>query len=72
MIPDLCKIEIDRRLLPGETPEYRAEQIKEAIDRAKARDPTIDASVKVLEKWPPMEVTPEEPVVKSLVRCSRG
>jgi succinyl-diaminopimelate desuccinylase len=72
VIPDLCKIEIDRRLLPKETPEYALQQVKKAINRAKTRDPTIDASVKVLEEWPSMEVTPDEPIVKSLVGVVEG
>ena len=68
VIPDLCKIEIDRRLLPGETPENALKQINDAITEAKGRDPAIDASVKVLEEWPPMEVEPDSPIVQSLVK----
>ena len=68
VIPDLCRIEIDRRLLPGETPEYALKQIIEAVAKAKAVDSAIDASVKVLEEWPPMEVAPEEPIVQALAR----
>ena len=68
VIPDLCKIEIDRRLLPGETPENALKQINDAIAAVKSGDPAIDASVKVLEEWPPMEVEPDSPIVQSLVK----
>ena len=68
VIPDLCRIEIDRRLLPGETSENALKQINDAIAEAKGRDPAIDASVKVLEEWPSMEVEPDSPIVQSLVK----
>jgi len=67
VIPDLCKIEVDRRLLPGESPEAALSQIKAAIEGVKMRDPQIETEVKVLDEWPPMQVSPEEPIVKSLV-----
>ena len=67
VIPDLCKIEIDRRILPGETPEAALCQIKTAINGLKERDSQLETEIKVLEEWPPMQVSPEEPIVKSLV-----
>jgi len=66
VIPDLCKIEIDRRLLPGETPEFALGQIKDATAKVKAKDPTLEATVKVQEEWPAMEVAPEEKIVQTL------
>lgn len=66
VIPDLCKIEVDRRLLPGETPEAALSQIKNAIDSVKERDHQLETEINVLDEWPPMQVSPEEPVVKSL------
>ena len=66
VIPDLCKIEVDRRLLPGETPEAALSQIKTAINSVKERDPQLETEINVLDEWPPMQVSPEEPVVKSL------
>ncbi len=68
VIPDECRIEIDRRILPSETPELALRQIEDAVARAKARDPTIDASIKVQERWPSMEVAPDSAIVKSLAR----
>jgi len=68
VIPDQCKIEFDRRLLPGETPEFALKQIKDAGAKVKAKDPTLDATIKVQEEWPPMEVAPEEKIVQTLAR----
>ncbi len=67
VIPDLCKIEVDRRLLPGESPEVALNQIKAAIEIVKRRDPQIETEINVLDEWPPMQISSEEPVVKSLV-----
>jgi len=66
--PDLCKIEFDRRLLPGETPEFALKQIQDAIAKVKAEDPTLDASIRVIEEWPAMEVAPEAKIVQSLAK----
>jgi len=68
VIPDQCRIEIDRRILPSETPEFARKQIEDAIVRAKAKDPTINALFKVQEEWPPMEVNPDALIVQSLVK----
>ncbi len=68
VIPDECRIEIDRRILPSETPEFALKQIEDAVAKAKGMDPSIDASIKVQEQWPPMEVAPNSPIVQSLAR----
>jgi len=72
VIPDQCSIEIDRRLLPGESPEKALRDINDAIVRAKTRDTQLRASIRVLEEWPPMETPIEEPIVKRLVEASRS
>jgi succinyl-diaminopimelate desuccinylase len=68
VIPDQCTIEFDRRLLPGETPEFALKQIKDAVAKVKSKDPTLDATIKVQEEWPAMEVAPEEKIVQTLAR----
>ena len=67
VIPDRCSVEIDRRLLPGESPSQALRDISDAIDKAKSRDPELKTSVRVIEEWPPMEISPEEPIVRSLI-----
>jgi succinyl-diaminopimelate desuccinylase len=68
VIPDECRIELDRRMLPSETPELALRQIEDAVAKAIAKDPTIEASIKVQELWPPMEVAPDSIIVQSLAR----
>lgn len=67
VIPDLCKIEVDRRLLPGELPESALHEIEVAMDEARKRDPQLDVVIAVIDEWPPMQISPEEPIVESLV-----
>ena len=67
VIPDLCKIEVDRRLLPGELPEAALHEIEVAIDEARKRDPQLDVVITVIDEWPPMQISPGEPIVESLV-----
>ena len=67
VIPDLCKIEVDRRLLPSELPEAALHEIEVAMDEARKRDPQLDVVIAVIDEWPPMQISPEEPIVESLV-----
>ena len=48
-VPDMCAIEIDRRLLPGETTAAVLAHYQDLLDALKSRHPTLDA---VME--PPM------------------
>ncbi|MCX6648590.1 MAG: ArgE/DapE family deacylase [Candidatus Bathyarchaeota archaeon] len=54
-VPDECTISIDRRLIPGETPETVAAEVKQALDEAGKGDPDwrweIDAPRDVDGKW---------------------
>jgi putative selenium metabolism hydrolase len=47
IIPDQCRIALDRRLLPGETAETAIAQIQDLIDAIKERDPGFRAEVTV-------------------------
>jgi acetylornithine deacetylase/succinyl-diaminopimelate desuccinylase family protein len=54
-VPDECTISIDRRLIPGETPETVAAEVKKALDEAGKGDPDwrweIDAPRGKDGKW---------------------
>jgi succinyl-diaminopimelate desuccinylase len=54
-VPDECTISIDRRLIPGETPETVAAEVKKALDEAGKGDPDwrweIDAPKGKDGKW---------------------
>ncbi len=44
-VPDQCRIAIDCRLIPGQTPEGVVAGFKEVIARAKAEDDALDATI---------------------------
>ncbi len=54
-VPDTCTISVDRRLIPGETPETVAAEVKQALDEAGRGDPDwrweIDAPRDANGKW---------------------
>ena len=41
-VPDRCVIEIDRRVIPGQTPEGALEEFRELLLRVQAADPELD------------------------------
>lgn len=47
IIPDVCTVSLDRRLVPGETVEDAMRPIKALIEEIKARDPEFKAEIKV-------------------------
>lgn len=47
IIPDLCTVSLDRRLVPGESAEHAVGQIQEIIDRVKKHKPEFKAEVGV-------------------------
>jgi len=57
--PNHCVLSIERRTLPGETPQMVEEEVQEIIQRLQQSDPTIKAEVRLGLDRPPME-TPED------------
>lgn len=47
IIPDICTVSLDRRLIPGETAEMAVEQIQEILDNIKKSNPNFNAEVKI-------------------------
>lgn len=47
IVPDRCVITLDRRIVPGETPEGTVEEIQEMIDELKKEDPKFRANVQI-------------------------
>lgn len=64
MIPGGCVLEVDRRMVPGETTESVLAEIDAAIERSRARFPDIDVSVEPAFVGRPFEVPEDARVVK--------
>jgi acetylornithine deacetylase len=61
IVPAECEIEIDRRLLPHETPEQAEAELKAEIALLKRELPQLDCEVERTEYYPPMESDKERP-----------
>jgi acetylornithine deacetylase/succinyl-diaminopimelate desuccinylase family protein len=66
IIPAGCTIEVDRRSIPGETPEDLLGQMEEAIELAKQRFPELSATVELMFAGNPFEVDEDSEVVQKM------
>jgi acetylornithine deacetylase len=65
--PDHCTLRIERRTLPGETPEDVHAQIEAACAAVRARHPSFDATVTQEVYRAPSDVAVDSPVVTALL-----
>jgi acetylornithine deacetylase len=65
-----CKLQIERRTIPGETREQVVDEIETIIQRQMARDPGFEADLNVLLVREPFEVAPDAPIVRALAEAS--
>jgi len=61
IVPDLCTLTINRRVIPDENPEDVKKEISEAIERGKARSKLLDVKTTFVYDYPPMIADPNAP-----------
>jgi acetylornithine deacetylase len=66
---DHCRVEFERRTVPGETEEAVARELDAILAKLAANDPAFRAEGKVFFYRPAYEVSPDEPVVSRLARA---
>ena len=62
--PEQCDLAIERRMLPGESPDKALLEITEACERLKATRPHFDARVTLNTAQLPSDVAPDAPIVR--------
>jgi acetylornithine deacetylase len=67
-----CKLQIERRTIPGETEAQAVAEIQEIVNQLHAADPTFVATVRAFFVRDPFEVPREAPIVQALARASRS
>ncbi len=71
-----CRLQIERRTIPGETADAAVGQIRAIADRLAAADPSFSATVRTFFAREPFEVSPDAPIVRALAAeaaaCSGG
>ncbi len=72
VVPDLCSIYIDRRIVPGEEPERSAAEIRGIAEEAVAGMNGITVEVTMKEGALPATVSsPDAPLVRSMLEANR-
>jgi acetylornithine deacetylase len=71
-VPDSCAIELDRRMLPGETRQQVWQEFESLIDELRLRDPDMDVEMEspMLESFP-LETAPTERIVQAVTAASQ-
>jgi acetylornithine deacetylase len=64
--PDRCALAIERRTLPGETPEEVLAEVRDACARLRERRPSFDAEVRLALAQAPSDVHEDAPIVRAL------
>lgn len=70
--PDKCVLKIERRTLPGETPDDVMLELHSACDRVRARRPELSLQIRLIEAQAPSDVSPGAPVVTMLRNALRA
>jgi acetylornithine deacetylase/succinyl-diaminopimelate desuccinylase family protein len=72
-VPDSCTIEVDRRLVPGETKETAYHELANLIAQLRDGDPELDAEMEppMVEDYP-LETSPSEKIVQTLLKASQA
>lgn len=71
IVPDHCIVQIDRRLLPGESAESAVEELKAVLQQLKQEDPAVLAKINVLlgsndKPFPPLAPLNDEVLLSAL------
>ena len=70
--PERCKLSLERRTIPGETPEVVEAELRGIVERLGADDPSFRAVVRRGIDRPPMETPEDAGVVQALARAAAG
>lgn len=65
-----CKLQIERRSVPGETEEQVMREIQNLIDRLSARDSSFHATAKAFFVREPFEISPDAAIVQAVDRAA--
>jgi acetylornithine deacetylase len=70
--PTSCRLQLERRLIPGESQETVDVEMAAMLRSLSKADPKFRAEHKIAFYRAPMEVSPEEPICRALVEASIG
>ena len=65
MVPNKCAMQVDRRLIPGETKAQVMAEFEAILARLKSAHPKMEASVEELIWWPGYAIERDAPIVQA-------
>ncbi|MBI5118447.1 M20 family metallopeptidase [Candidatus Poribacteria bacterium] len=71
VVPDECRLTMDRRTIPGESLDEAEQEIAGIIERVKKTDPTFDAEFSVVYRANAFETHADSPLVNSAANVCR-
>ena len=63
IVPDRCVLRLERRTIPGETPESAIREVRQVLHKIKQHDRSFNAKSHVVFERAPLEIAPTEPIV---------
>lgn len=75
IVPDICTLTINRRLIPDENYEEVRDEIQEAIDRGKEKSKALEVQVQYIYDYPAVKIDPNSPAsqrIKKVMSVVQG
>jgi acetylornithine deacetylase len=70
--PAECRLQIERRTLPGESDAGVEAELRGLLEGLQARDPEFRATLRRLASRPPYEISPDAPIAAAAAEAIRG
>ena len=70
--PDICRLQMERRTIPGESESTPEEEVRNCLERLRAEDATFESAARVNFARPPYEIAEDHPVPDALGRAARA
>jgi succinyl-diaminopimelate desuccinylase len=67
VVPDYCEVEIDRRIVPGETARMALNQLKTAMKKAK-----VKGKIELADSAPPLKIDKNSKIVRLVKDVTKG
>jgi succinyl-diaminopimelate desuccinylase len=67
VVPDNCVVTVDMRTVPGQDHQAILRQVGDLIAALRQRIPDFNASAGIINDRPPLETSPDQPVVQSFL-----
>ena len=70
MVPERCRIDVDYRLLPGQTPDAASGPIRERIAALDLDDPARPTTFEINQAYPPLGLDATDPLVSTVLQAA--